>query len=81
VFQSPAQAALASAKLRTVAIRGICFLSKAHEARGAIWTDLVRTCDLADNTLLRYEEGVIEAEGDKGGIYLVLYSKSRGSSV
>lgn len=40
---------------------------------GAIWTDKVRECRLEPGTVLLYVEGCIKAEGNSGGIYLILY--------
>jgi hypothetical protein len=45
------------------------------EAGGAIWTDTAREYELKGNTVLRCEEGYIEARNGKGGVYLLLKSE------
>jgi hypothetical protein len=40
---------------------------------GATWTDQVRTCALQKGTVLLCKEGKIQAEGGKGGYYMVLF--------
>jgi hypothetical protein len=52
-----------------VCIFGIC----TYEDGGATWTDKVRTCTLQKNTVLVCKEGKVQAEGGKGGRYMVLF--------
>jgi hypothetical protein len=40
---------------------------------GATWTDKVRTCTLQKSTVLLCKEGRVQAEGGKGGHYMVLF--------
>jgi hypothetical protein len=52
-----------------VCIFGIC----TYKDGGASWTDEVRTCTLQKNIVLVCKEGTVQAEGGKGGHYMVLF--------
>ncbi|KAI8956965.1 hypothetical protein F5Y11DRAFT_361245 [Daldinia sp. FL1419] len=49
------------------------FCIRRNESGPAIWTDMVRECRIEDNNVSLIEEGYLHAEGDDGGIYLILW--------
>jgi hypothetical protein len=56
---------------------GCCYVLciQSREAGGATWTDSVREYVLKGNTVLKCEEGFLEAEKGKGGLYLLMKSE------
>ncbi|KAI1804273.1 hypothetical protein F4811DRAFT_298689 [Daldinia bambusicola] len=49
------------------------FCIRRNESGPAIWTDMVRECRVEENNISLIEEGYLHAEGDDGGIYLILW--------
>ncbi|KAI1642659.1 uncharacterized protein F4817DRAFT_352335 [Daldinia loculata] len=49
------------------------FCIRKNQSGPAIWTDMVRECRIEENTVSLIEEGYLHAEGDDGGIYLILW--------
>ncbi|KAG4221856.1 hypothetical protein PC116_g29668 [Phytophthora cactorum] len=49
------------------------FCIRRNQSGPAIWTDMVRKCRIEENNISLIEEGYLHAEGDDGGIYLILW--------
>ncbi|KAI0105994.1 hypothetical protein F4814DRAFT_430127 [Daldinia grandis] len=49
------------------------FCIRRNQSGPAIWTDMVRECRIEENNVSLIEEGYLHAEGEDGGIYLVLW--------
>ncbi|KAI1655318.1 hypothetical protein F4813DRAFT_179098 [Daldinia decipiens] len=49
------------------------FCIRRNQSGPAIWTDMVRECRIEENNVSLIEEGYLHAEGDDGGIYLILW--------
>lgn len=61
-----------------IAKGGTCFIIclEEYEEGGAMWTDRTRKCTLNRKTILKCEEGRVEAKTKgSGGIYLLLIDK------
>ncbi|KAI1479150.1 hypothetical protein F4774DRAFT_410225 [Daldinia eschscholtzii] len=58
------------------------FCIRRNQSGPAIWTDMVRKCRIEENNISLIEEGYLHAEGDDGGIYLILWplKEPEGSS-
>ena len=52
------------------------FAIRTNKLRGATWMDKLRKCTIEENTILIYNEGIIQARSRKDGVYLILYNKS-----
>ncbi|KAI0853520.1 hypothetical protein F5Y00DRAFT_224871 [Daldinia vernicosa] len=49
------------------------FCIRRNQSGPAIWTDMIRECRIEENNVSLIEEGYLHAEGDDGGIYLILW--------